>query len=409
MAKINPFKGLLYNREKVEISKVVAPPYDVVSEAERDYLYSLSEHNVIRLILNKSRFPYLEAGKIFNSWIRNGILLQDSEDSIYLYTQKFSYRGKKYTRYGFISLLKLEELGNKILPHERTNAGPKQDRLRLLFEVKANLSPIFVLFSDSSNSLPNLLNRFERFPPIFKFHFQEMLHTFWRISEKEIIQELKNLISRKSILIADGHHRYEVALAYQKAMQEALSSKVEGEMPYDYVMSYFAPKEQEGLLVLPTHRLVNLSCSEEEFCRQLNSFFEVYRFDSRNELFGRLDESNKFCLGTYFDGKYYLLNLKPEVRSKICNQPDPIARLNISLLHNLILEEIFHYRGEISYTQDEMEAIKLVDQKKYKVAFLLNPMPVKVIIELARRNLLMPQKSTYFYPKILTGLVFYKF
>lgn len=405
MAKIRQFRALIYNKGKVQIDKVVAPPYDVIDEKQRDKLYQLSPYNIIRLILNKSEDPYTQARLTLEEWIREGILIKDERDSIYIYQQEFEYKDRTYKRLGFISLLKLEEPGSRVLPHERTYDGPKRDRFKLLMEVKANLSPIFVIFPDPQNRVLNFLKEFEVKEPILDFIFEGIRHKLWRCEDPNHIEELKSSMADKSLLIADGHHRYEVALAFRNAMRKDLN----GEAPYDYILSYFASAEQEGLFTLPTHRVVNLNLDWKQLLSLLSGTFYIRECRDGRELFQILEKGDSCTFGIYIKGKFYYLRLKDELKEKICEPSDPLSKLSVNILHNFIFKEILNYSGQIYYTQDEREAVSLVDSGKYDTCFFLNPTPVEDIKSVAERKSLMPQKSTYFYPKVLSGLLIYKF
>jgi uncharacterized protein (DUF1015 family) len=404
MAEVREFRALYYNPELVSHSKVVAPPYDIIDDEKREYLKALCEYNVVRLILNDSpENPYKEAARLFQEWITNKILVLDEEPSVYIYAQKFKYNSREYTRYGFIGLLKLEEPGDKVLPHERTYAGPKEDRFRLLKEVKANLSPVFTIFSDPEKNILKLLTgTAKNLQPLFLFAFEKMEHRVWKLSSPELIQNIKTIINNKQILIADGHHRYEVALWYRNLMRS--QEDFPGVEPFDYCMCYFAPVEQEGLLILPTHRLIKLNAPWETCLLKLKKFFDIKETSSAQELFKVMAEGDKRF--GFYNGKFYLLKFRDK---GIFQKNDPFSSLDVNILHRFVFDEVMAYKGEISYIEDAYQAIRLVNEGKYSGAFFLNPPPVDDIIKVAQQNMRMPQKSTYFYPKILTGITFYKF
>ena len=407
MAQIKAFKGLLYNSSKVKIENVISPPYDIISEEGRDYFYNLSPYSVIRLILNNSGSPYKEARRILESWIEEKILVFDDAESIYLCRQTFDYRGKSYSRYGFISLLKLEEPGSKILPHEKTYQGPKEDRFNLLKEVETNLSPIFVTFSDKGKKLLNIFKEIEKTEAVFNFDFENITYSFWKIIDKDVIGQFENTMSGKYILIADGHHRYESALNYRNIKRKENPAKKEEE--YDYVMSFFAPIEQEGLLILPTHRIINLKGGYNGVAEKLAEYFEVAEYDSKEKLFNELSLQNCPSFGSCLRGRLYLLKIKETVRNEFQKDNEPLSKLDVSVLHKLIFNDILEYHGVVCYTQDEDEVIKQVQEDESLAAFFMRAASMEQIVDVAEKKLLMPQKSTYFYPKIPTGLVFHKF
>ncbi|MDP8233996.1 MAG: DUF1015 domain-containing protein [Candidatus Saelkia tenebricola] len=407
MAQIKAFKGLLYNGSKVEIDKVITPPYDVIGEEMRSYFHNLSPYNIIKLILNDSDSPYKEARKVLNSWIEKEVLVADTDDAIYLYRQVFNYRGKSYNRYGFISLLKLEDPGSEILPHEKTYEGPKKDRFNLLIETEANLSPIFVAFSDKEKRLLDIFKKTEQTEAVFDFDFENVIHSFWKIIDTDIIDQFKEVLSDKYILIADGHHRYEVALNYRNLRRK--ENSVSKEAPYDYVMSFFAPIEQEGLLILPTHRLVNLEVEISVMLNKLSGYFEVIVCDNKEQLFNGLCHQKYPSFGLYVENKFYLLKIKKSANNDFVDKSDPLSKLDVVVFQNLILNNIFNYQSVVSYTQNEDEAIERVNSGEFNAAFLLRATSMEQVVDVAEKKLLMPQKSTYFYPKVLTGLLIHKF
>ena len=404
MAEIKEFKAIYYNPGRVSLSKVVSPPYDIIDDEKKKYLNSLSEYNVVRLILNDSSLnPYREAACLFEDWLAKGILVFDDQESLYIYAQRFRYNFQEYIRYGFIGLLKLEEPGDKVLPHERTYAGPKEDRFKLLKEVRANLSPVFTIFPDSEKDVLNLLVKAVRdIQPLFNFEFDDMENTVWKISSPQVIRKIKTALRDKPILIADGHHRYEVALWYRNLMRSQEDfPEVE---PFDYCMCYFAPIEQEGLLILPTHRMVKLTAPWESYRAKLEESFNIIEVKSAQELFKEMSEGEKRF--GFYNKRFYLLEFRDK---EILRKEEHLDFLDVNILHKFILGEIINYRGEISYIEDAYQAIRLVEEGKYSGVFFLNPTPIADIIKVVQQNMRMPQKSTYFYPKILTGITFYKF
>ncbi len=407
MAEIKPFKGLSYNSDKVNISDVVSPPYDVISPKSRDNYYAASPYNVIRLILNRSSQPYKEAKSELKRWIEKKVLVFDHDDSIYLYRQRYDYRGNTYSRYGFLSLVKIESPGSGILPHEKTYEGPKKDRLSLLEEVEANLSPIFAIFSDRDKELLNIFQEVEREDAKFNFGFEGVNHAFWAISKKEQIEKIISFMGPKSILIADGHHRYEVTLKYRD--MKRLESKSNEQKSYDYLMSYFAPIEQDGLIVLPTHRLVKLGIPADKIISKLSNYFDIENHESLEPLLSSLAALERTGFGLAFKSGFCLLKMNTETQDKLKRENSMLSNLDVSILHNFILNSIFDYKGEVFYEKDEEETLKSLNNSKADAAFFLKAIPVKYIIDIAEQKLLMPQKSTYFYPKILTGLLFHKF
>lgn len=404
MAEIKEFKAIHYNPEIVAMSRVIAPPYDVIDDNKKEYLKSLSRYNVVRVILNDSpQNPYEEAARLFLQWLEKNVLIWDEHESFYIYAQKFQYDFKEYIRYGFIGLLKLEEPGDNVLPHERTYSAPKENRLRLLKAVKANLSPVFTIFSDPQKFILDILLKESRqSPPLFDFEFEGITNTVWRISSPEVNKKIKTALQDKTILIADGHHRYEVALYYRNLMRAQYDFPQT--QPFDYCMCYFAPVEQDGLLILPTHRLVKLPMPWEDYHEKIKDLFLLTEMESYTQLFDAMAKG-KMRFG-FYNRRFYLLEFK---KKEMLQTTDSLASLDVTILHKFLLGEAMNYDSEISYIEDSRQAIKLVDEGKYSGVFFLNPTSVNEVINIAKQKMRMPHKSTYFYPKILTGITFYKF
>ena len=259
MADIIPFKGILYNPEKIkDFSKVVAPPYDVISEKEQDELYKMDEHNIVRMLLgkdlptdNETDNKYIRASQYLKTWQKKGVLRKDDEASIYINLQEFKLDGKIKKRIGFIALLKLEEFDRKsssVYPHENTLTAPKEDRARLIRSIEANLGPVFALFDDKEKSISGILkNEMKRKPLVNIIDNHGIRNKFWRISDKKIIDALCGLMKNKKIFIADGHDRYEAGLEF---------SKFKNDPRYGYILTYFTELMGDGLEVLPYNRLI---------------------------------------------------------------------------------------------------------------------------------------------------------
>lgn len=412
MVQVKPFKGLLYNQDKIkDIKSVVAPPYDVISEQEQVKLYQSSPHNIVRLVLGKelkrdSSFNnrYIRSANYLNNWLKKNILVPDGQDAFYIYVQKYTYQRKKITRYGLIALMRLEEKkSGKVLPHEITSSKPKEDRSKLLEAVRANLSPIFVLFPDDKKRVTRLLISRTKPKPLFDFSAQGIRQRLWRLSDKKTINQIQKLFKPKSIFIADGHHRYEVAVSFKHI--------------YNYLMVYLVGLNDQGLSILPTHRLVKLPSriGSEELLARLNKFFEVQKVSGSSGMFRETGKQNRqITFGLFLGGKnYFILKLKKLVKF---DKNNPILdNLDVTILHNLIFKKIIKIESAkfnskvISYTREVALALKLVNAHKYDLALFLNPTKLRQVRDIALARLKMPHKSTYFYPKPLSGLVINKF
>lgn len=383
MADIIPFKGILYNKNKIDnISKVVAPPYDAILKGELENYYKISPYNITHLILPKD---YHTSARLFKEWLRRGVLVQDRKEAIYLYEQEYKIYGKAFKRTGFIALLKIEDYStNRIFPHENTFDGPKQDRLLLLKEVKANLCPVFFVFPHKRRNGFNLL--LERYAktrrPRIEVCAESKKDRLWRICEPSLIRIIRANMKDRPLFIADGHHRYEVAVALKEN--------------YPYVMGYFCDASSSGLTILPTHRMVkdiNLS--------RVGRFFSVTPVYSKEEMFSFMERKKRGIFGLYTNGRFYILTLKDLQTLKLLNS----QTLDVSILHSTILKGI----KDIAYTSDAKEAINTIDKGIYKAAFFLEPTSIKEVMDYALSGIKMPHKSTYFYPKLMSGLVMNKF
>ena len=444
MAKIIPFKGILYNKEKIrDIKDVVAPPYDVISPAEQEELYKRHENNVVRLILGKesnSDTPdnnrYTKARDSFDSWQRDSILIKDAFPSIYVYSQEYHLGEtegfEKKRRLGLIALSKLEDFGEgKIHPHENTLAKPKEDRLKLMQHCNANFSSIFGLFSDPSKRIDSVLKDYMRHSPLYDLVDDAgMRHTLWAIRDNRAIQIITSVMSDKQIFIADGHHRYETAINYRNEMRGKLPD-FSGEELYNYVMMYFTNTNSEGLSILPIHRLVsNLSnFDKKKIVEKAGEFFNIEKlsFNESDEktvkqkLFSDIKErgEKEHIFGMYLgNDEYLLLTLKDEdvLDRLITNSRHPSwKKLDVTILHTLLIEKVLRIseknlaeQKNITYTISGDEAIKDVKAGKYQIALFLNPTKIEDVKDVAAAGEKMPQKSTFFYPKLITGLVMNK-
>ncbi len=428
MANITPFIGLRYNNEKVNnLTAVVTPPYDIIDEKEQARYYAEHPANIIRLELglvfpddDESNNRYTRAHQYLERWIEDEILSYESKPALYLYQQEFKAHDTSMVRNGFICGLKVEDYAQgNILPHEETLSKPKADRLQLMRATQSNFSSIFGLYSDTENVVQKaLFNAVEVTEPDIEIYDEvNEAHRIWAVTNEEAIQTIVNFMQDQQIFIADGHHRYETALEYAREMKAA------GHEGYDYVMTTLVNMFDPGLVILPTHRMVgdlqdlNLQALRE----QLEAFFNVRPFGSKEQLPDLLAEmtkpwQEKHLFGMYDQtGHLYLLELKDAeaARNQLpTDRSDAWKGLDVAVLDNLILDHILgigaaerREQKNVEYTKDAREALTRVDQGDHQLAFILNPTRIDEIIAVARAGDKMPQKATYFYPKLLTGLV----
>ena len=435
MAEITPFKGILYSQGKIEnFESVVAPPYDVISQSYQEELYQKSYYNIVRLILGKTfesdndqNNRYTRAYKDLNNWLEEGILHQNERECVYYYSQDYLFNGEKKKRVGFVARVKLEEYSKGIIfPHEFTLSKPKEDRLKLTRACRANFSPVFGLFSDQQNSIGSLIDNEDERESLSKVKDSEgVVHTFGSISNKDTIQQVAYCMKDKKVYIADGHHRYETALAYRDEMRKQCGNSSE-DKPYDYVMMYLTNMDLEGTSIFPIHRLLFSldNFHSEQLLESLKANFniQVFPFENSEEknkmrdyLFQqmKLKEKDQFSFGLYLGtGSFYLLKLKANPFVDDSTTPKEFSKMEAFILHSLIIEKIMGIKKEsiknqscICYKKNEKEAIEMVDSGKYQIAFFLNPTRMEQVKKAAGAGLRMPQKSTFFYPKLLSGLV----
>jgi len=446
MATIAPIKGLRYAAKAGPMNRLVTPPYDVIDQDAQEKYYSRHPYNIIRLEYGKI-YPaddeqnnrYTRAAADFKTWQQAGILVREPAPALYRYEQKFTHAGQLKTRRGLICGVKLEPYEKGVvLPHEETLPKHKADRLALMLACRANFSPIFGLFADQEKIVEQYLaNAGKRSPDVSFTDENGQQHDLWVITEPETIARVQQAMAGKRIYIADGHHRYETALHYrnERRVQEKITN--EREQPYDYVLMTLVNLYDPGLVILPTHRLVR-NVPDLDMGRLLAGIEENFRIETFSlpsdlQAFRKaLQERGKaipnasgkssgparrpHAFGLYGGGEtIHILTLKeataPDQRNGDKHSP---ARqdLDVTVLHTLILDKLLGIgeeqlagEGHVAYTREEEKALTAVADGRYQLAFFLNPPMVEEVIAVAARGEKMPQKSTYFYPKLITGLV----
>ena len=423
MANIRPFGGVRYNQAKIgDLSAVVAPPYDVISPQDQEWYYNRHPNNVIRLILPKedteNGSKYEIAAACLDDWLRAGILTWDDKPCLYACEQEYEIRGQRKKRLGFTCLVRLEDFERRtVLPHENVLARPLEDRLNLIRATQANFDSVFGLYADARAA--EILRPLLSGPPDASATDRDGVRCRLRqISDPAAAEAIARALAEEQIVIADGHHRYSAALAYRDEMR-ARAGTADPNAPYEFVMMTLVSLEDEGLAVLPTHRLVcNLrNFQADSFLSQVGKLFDVR--ETPPDRLGETVESLGFkghIFGLYLGGgRSYVLALKPNVRpEQAIDSPgsDALKRLDVSVLHSLVLERFLGIGAEnlsaqsnLSYTREPAEAMSLVDRGDYQMSFLMNPTRVEEVKAVAAAGDRMPQKSTFFYPKLLTGMV----
>jgi len=427
MATIVPFRGLRYNQEKVKkLSSVVTPPYDIIDEAAQARYYAEDPVNIIRLELGLI-FPqdtacnnrYTRAAQYLHKWMEDQTLIAEDSPVLYLYQQEFTIKGKRLIRNGLLCGLKVEPYENgNILPHEETLSKPKADRLHLMRSTHANFSSIFGLYSDPKKVIDNSLIKYSQEKPADISIEDEAgeFHRVWVVSDQKIIDKIVKTMADKKIFIADGHHRYETALGYAEEMKE------QGLTGYDYVMATLVNLFDEGLVVLPTHRVAGKlkDFKMSSFLQQLENLFRIEKRGDKDNLPALIEEmaskgEKEHVFGLYASQELYLLTLKdfPQAAAYLpAEKSDAWKNLDVALLDNLILDQILgigeqerRNQENLAYSRSEEWVVEQVDNKSYQIGLLINPTRVQEIVDVASARDKMPQKSTYFYPKLITGLV----
>ena len=419
MAEVKPFRALRFNTEKAgKIDELVCPPYDVISDEQRQAYLSENEHNIIRLELPKGENPYETASETLKNWVDSEILKRDDKEAVYIYEEEFTAYGQRKKFKGCIVRVKLEEFSKGVvLPHEETLSKAKEDRFNLMKATNCNFSQIYSLYMDSEHKILNRLDKLSDCKPDVELTDNDnVTHRLWVVTDKDEINAVCADFADKKLYIADGHHRYETALNYRNYCREN-NLKVDGA---DYVMMMLVDMEHEGLVVFPTHRLVrNLeNFNAEKAMNDCKEYFDVSVKDNISEIESTLRtlyEQDKKAFAFYDGGdKWTLLVLKnlDIIRKLLPDKSAATQGLDVTVLHTLVLEKLFGIDAEnmakqinLTYTKYFDEAIDSVKSGKAQCAFILNPTRVTEIRDVAAAGEKMPQKSTYFYPKLITGLV----
>ncbi|NTW52434.1 MAG: DUF1015 domain-containing protein [Chlorobiaceae bacterium] len=421
MPEIVPFKGIVYGPGIIgDASRLICPPYDAISPSTQQELYDASPYNAVRMELPMEADPYGSAAARLRDWLASGILARDGQPAIYPYYQTFEdEHGVSHTRTGLFAALRLYDFSEQqVLPHERTLSGPKADRLKMFRETRANLSSIFGLYADPSCTADKLIREFsEQNEPIVDASFQGVRNRLWRITDPGIVGAVQAVLSDRTVYIADGHHRYETGVTYSKECAAANPGHT-GSEPYNYILAYLSNIHDEGLLILPIHRLVHSleSFNQANFVARLERDFTVWELPGRKALDEYLANAKSgttygivmpgITLGITLDSK------PAEVLS--IPVPEVLQNLGVVVLHDLVLSQMLGISIEamarqtnLTYVTRSRDVYDAVDSGAAQVGIVVKPVRVEEVIAVSGSGEAMPQKSTWFYPKIVTGMVFH--
>ncbi len=422
MATVKPFRGMRYDTSKAgDISKLCCPPYDIISNQERIDYINENEYNIIRLELPaEGENPYATASEILELWKNSGILIYEDKPAIYIYEEEFTAYNKRNSIKGIIARVKLEEFSKGIiLPHEFTLSKAKEDRFNLMKATNCNFSQIYALYMDEKHTTLYTIDKLSRKAPEIEFTDKDnVTHRLWIVTDEDAVSKLVSDFEFRRLYIADGHHRYETALNYRNYCRENNISNHDN--AEDYQMMFLTDMGHPGLVVFPTHRLINNleNFDKEKMLDECREYFEITQYSASDNMQKALKDmyhQGKKAFGFYCSkGEWYLLVLKDlEIMDTLLPGLCSASRqLDVTVLHTLILEKIFGIDKEnmtnqlnLTYTKSFDEAVESVDKGDFQCAFIMNPTRVTEIRDVAAAGEKMPQKSTYFYPKMIAGMV----
>jgi len=433
VAEIRPFRGVRYNPKLVKLDTVICPPYDIINPEQNRELLISNEYNFVRLEAAQStpgdspqNNKFTRTRDLLDAWLKKGVLKVEGEPALYLDDHYFSFAGKTYQRRGLIATIRLEEWEKMVVrPHEDTFAGPKVERLELMRATRAGISPIMALYQDSGRKLSALLEEAARGKSAAEFSSGGEKHRLWVITDKTLLEKIKNSFASEPLYIADGHHRYESALAYARE-QRAQNPGAGPDADFNFVLMTLIDFADPGLLVLPPHRLVRGLSSETlaELPARLEGLFAIDRLPFNDN--GSPEVAQRLEAGEPTQDTLAMVGLEPE-QALVLRLKNPAAakalmpgfhskrypHLLVSVVDKLILEKTLgldpgRENQQIAYVHDPLQAVSLVKSGQYQLALLLSPIKTIVIKDVADSRDRMPRKATYFYPKLPSGLVFYK-
>lgn len=414
MANISPFKGWRYNSNRIEeLSSVYVPPYDVITPEEQNHYYNASPYNCVRINLNRTSGgdQYTDAAQHLQEWKSKGIMIQDNEESIYIISQRFKYKNNDIQRIGCICALKLTELGKIVLPHEQTIEKYINDRTKLMATTLANTGQIFMAYKDETLGLEAIYGELEE-SPIIDVVLDDVHYEVWQISEQDQISKFKDVMSGKNVVIKDGHHRYKTALRFLQSHPEILGT--------DKVMVTLVNSNDPGMIVLPTHRLIKgISLNIDTIVSGLKDNFKIEKMTGPGRVVSAMENgvTKKGTFGVYHkeSDTGLLLNFKhwEKLNIMFSSVSKASRELDTNILHTFVLNHVFNIDTSnqedlkhVSYIRGNKSTLELLQMEpNYDVACFVNPPTLEEIFSIAEAGEIMPQKSTFFFPKIYSGLV----
>jgi uncharacterized protein (DUF1015 family) len=433
MVEIAPFKGMVYNKEKIKkFDDIMSPPYDIISEDMQNELYNKNEYNFVKLILGKispddteTNNRYTRAKQLFDTWQKQEILVPSNAPAIYPYKVDYTVNKTKKQMNGFFVILKLDPEYKSVKAHEKTLAKPKADRLNLMRSCYANLEPIQLMYMDQNDSIRKTMDAALDTPLIKVKGYDGFTHQLWRLDDSKTVKSIVDELKKKILFIADGHHRYQTSINYAQEKREQTGNKDQN-APFNYIMVVLCNMFDPGLSILPTHRLIKMSnVKTDDLIRKLEKYFTVEKklvedkkkdyLKTGKEIMNDIATEKNHTFAMYAKDVYYVLTLKDEqVMDTLASDHSKTWRtLDVSILHKLILEQFLginekNLEDHVKYTRVDSDAIQFVDDGKYDFSFLINATKIDQLKVIADASEHMPQKSTYFLPKMLSGLVMYK-
>jgi uncharacterized protein (DUF1015 family) len=415
LVDIRPFKAIRYTQKAGNPENLITQPYDKIdAEMQKEY-YQKSPYNYCRLILPMEENKYQVAQQRIQQWLKEGILAKETEPAVFVSRQEFTLDGKKYERTGLIAALRLYDYSeNMVFPHEITYKAPKADRLNMLRTVQKDLETVFLIYSDHERKTLAFLQEVAKSKPII--HVTDSLqvkHTVWRVTDPQKIKQLQANLSSKTMVITDGHHRYESALAYRDEMRS--KGNWTADSAFNFHMCYVVPVQEEGLVVLPTHRLLKEFKLTDQVLQGLKRFFDVSEtkptVESLEDFLKSHVNEHAFCV---YDGlKAYGLSLKHDksvydfVNANVSKET---KIFDVVILRDIVFKHILktgqlNMDENILYVRWTKEAVDKVNRGEASIAFLVNPISAQTVAEIAQQHELLPEKSTDFYPKMVSGLM----